>query len=94
MLAEHDRLKAFRLKPPQIEERSARFIKDNAEVLGEVERYKFVDEDGVYTGSQSVHNPHPGGYDYEILQSGNQATDAETRKRLSFPLGNDETRLH
>ncbi len=32
-----------------------------------MERYKFVDEDGVYTGSQSVHNPHPGGYDYEIL---------------------------
>ncbi|HSW29421.1 MAG TPA: site-specific DNA-methyltransferase [Longimicrobiales bacterium] len=43
------------------------FIKDNASLLGEVDRYKFVDDNGVYTGSQSVHNPHPGGYEYEIL---------------------------
>jgi len=66
LLTEYERLRALKLKLPKIEEEIRSFIKDNAEVLGEVDRYKFVDDDGVYTGSQSVHNPHPGGYDYEI----------------------------
>lgn len=43
------------------------FLRDNAESVGEIERYRFVDERGVYAGSESVHNPHPGGYRYDIL---------------------------
>jgi adenine-specific DNA-methyltransferase len=54
------------------------FIKDNSEMLGEIERYRFVDDDGIYTGSESVHNPHPGGYVYEILHP-------VTRKPMRLP---------
>jgi len=50
----------------QMEKEYRQFIKDNAATIGELERYKFLDDEGPYTGSESVHNPHPGGYDYEI----------------------------
>jgi adenine-specific DNA-methyltransferase len=51
----------------EIAQELRKFIKDNSEIIGELERYKLVDEDGLYTGSESVHNPHPDGYDYEII---------------------------
>ena len=35
--------------------------------LGPMDRYKYIDGDGVYTGSQSVHNPGREGYRYDIL---------------------------
>lgn len=66
LLGEYERLKQQGLSIEAIQEGLRAFIRDNAEVLGEVDRYKFVDADGVYTGSQSVHNPHPGGYEYDI----------------------------
>ncbi|MFJ3028514.1 DNA methyltransferase [Curtobacterium sp. NPDC087080] len=35
--------------------------------LGPLDRYKYIDAGGVYTGSQSVHNPGREGYRYDIL---------------------------
>lgn len=35
--------------------------------LGLLDRYKYIDAGGVYTGSQSVHNPGREGYRYDIL---------------------------
>jgi len=35
--------------------------------LWPLDRYKYIDEGGVYTGSQSVHNPGREGYRYEVL---------------------------
>ena len=35
--------------------------------LGPLDRYKYIDDNGVYTGSQSVHNPGREGYRYDIL---------------------------
>ena len=67
LLQEYERLKEQGATPVAIQSNLRNFIRDNAAVLGEVDRYKFVDSDGVYTGSQSVHNPHPGGYEYEIM---------------------------
>ncbi|MFO1452673.1 MAG: site-specific DNA-methyltransferase [Opitutaceae bacterium] len=66
LLGEYERLKASGCGVEAIQAGIRDFIKDNEGVLGEVDRYKFVDEDGVFTGSQSVHNPHPNGYDYEL----------------------------
>ena len=66
LLNEYHRLKNKNLTLGQIQKRIRDFIRDNKTILGEVDRYKFVDENGIYTGSQSVHNPHPGGYEYEI----------------------------
>jgi adenine-specific DNA-methyltransferase len=80
LVAEYRRLKERGLQPDEIQSNLREFIKDNEESLAEVDRYKFVDADGVYTGSQSVHNPHPGGYEYEILHPG-------TKCRSSAPLG-------
>lgn len=35
--------------------------------LSPLDRYKYIDFDGVYTGSQSVHNPGKEGYRYDVL---------------------------
>ena len=67
LLGEYQRLKASRLPVPEIQEALREFIRSNKAALAEVDRYKYVDKKGVFTGSQSVHNPHPGGYDYEIF---------------------------
>lgn len=51
----------------EIEKRIKEFISDNFEIMGFLTRYKNVDTNGVYTGSESVHNPKAGGYVYDIL---------------------------
>lgn len=65
--AEYERLKAEGLRTTEIQARIREFISDNEESLGFLSRYKMVDDKGVYTGSESVHNPRPGGYDFEVL---------------------------
>ena len=35
--------------------------------LGPLDRYKYIDDNGIYTGSQSVHNPGREGYRYDIM---------------------------
>jgi len=64
---EYERLKSEGLSVEQIQAQIREFISDNEESVGFLSRYKFVDADGVYTGSESVHNPRAGGYDFEIL---------------------------
>jgi adenine-specific DNA-methyltransferase len=65
--SEYERLRAQGLSIEQVRDGVRQFIADNEEVLGFLGRYKHVDEQGVYTGSESVHNPRPGGYDFEVL---------------------------
>lgn len=67
LVQEYERLRDQGAAPEKVQSALRDFIRDNAALLGEVDRYKFVDDRGVYTGSQSVHNPHPGGYEYEII---------------------------
>jgi len=67
LLDYYEQLKAAAVNHEEMEKEYRQFIKDNAATVGEIERYKFIDEEGPYTGSESVHNPHPGGYDYEII---------------------------
>ncbi len=43
------------------------WFKENKAFLGVLDRYKYIDEDGVYTGSQSVHNPGKEGYRYDVV---------------------------
>lgn len=43
------------------------WFKENKWQLWPLDRYKYIDRDGVYTGSQSVHNPGRGGYRYDII---------------------------
>jgi adenine-specific DNA-methyltransferase len=65
--AEYEKLKEAKLPLAMIEQRIRDFISDNEESLGFLTRYKNVDADGIYTGSESVHNPRAGGYDFEVL---------------------------
>jgi adenine-specific DNA-methyltransferase len=43
------------------------WFRDHKHQLGPLDRYKYIDEGGVYTGSQSVHNPGKEGYRYDVL---------------------------
>lgn len=43
------------------------WFKENKFQLGPLDRYKFIDEGGIYTGSQSVHNPGKDGYRYDVI---------------------------
>lgn len=85
LLAEYHRLKGAGLGLASIQHRIRQFIRDNRALLAEVDRYKFVDEHGIYTGSQSVHNPHPGGYEYEILHPVTQRPMHRPANGYRFP---------
>lgn len=43
------------------------WFRENKAQLGPLDRYKHIDTGGVYTGSQSVHNPGKEGYRYDVL---------------------------
>jgi adenine-specific DNA-methyltransferase len=43
------------------------WFKENKSQLGQLDRYKYIDFGGVYTGSQSVHNPGKEGYRYDVF---------------------------
>ncbi|TXL08460.1 site-specific DNA-methyltransferase [Methylococcaceae bacterium CS1] len=45
----------------------SKWFRENKNQLSSLDRYKYIDNDGVYTGSQSVHNPGKEGYRYDIL---------------------------
>ena len=45
----------------------ARWFRENKAFRGPLDRYKYIDEGGVYTGSQSVHNPGKEGYRYDVI---------------------------
>ena len=43
------------------------WFRENRQFLGVLDRYRYIDHDGVYTGSQSVHNPGKEGYRYDVI---------------------------
>lgn len=55
------------------------WFRENKSQLGELDRYKYIDFDGVYTGSQSVHNPGKEGYRYDVIHP-------KTKKPCKEPL--------
>lgn len=44
-----------------------KWFKENKHNLWPLDRYKYIDKGGVYTGSQSVHNPGKEGYRYDVM---------------------------
>ncbi|WP_295436651.1 site-specific DNA-methyltransferase [uncultured Thiodictyon sp.] len=83
------------------------WFKGNKVFLGPLDRYKYIDAGGVYTGSQSVHNPGREGYRYDVLHPRTKKPckqplmgyrfPEETLKRLlaedRILFGEDETKL-
>lgn len=43
------------------------WYREHKEQLPPLDRYKYIDRGGVYTGSQSVHNPGREGYRYDVI---------------------------
>ena len=83
------------------------WYRDNKSQLGPFEDYKFIDKDGVYAGSRSVHNPGKEGYRYDIIHPVTQKPCAQPLMGYRFPkssmdeliksgriiFGEDETKL-
>ncbi|WP_435949748.1 site-specific DNA-methyltransferase [Psychrobacter sp. DM8] len=51
----------------QLEEEYRKWFKENKSQLGNLDRYRYIDEGGIYIGSQSVHNPGKEGYRYDVI---------------------------
>lgn len=51
----------------ELQEDYSKWFKENKQYLGPLDRYKYIDFGGVYTGSQSVHNPGKEGYRYDVI---------------------------
>lgn len=54
-------------KQHELQEAYTRWFKENKDFLWPLDRYKYIDTGGVYTGSQSVHNPGREGYRYDVM---------------------------
>jgi adenine-specific DNA-methyltransferase len=44
-----------------------KWFRQHRHELWPLDRYKYIDRDGIYTGSQSVHNPGKEGYRYDVI---------------------------
>lgn len=51
---------------PALQAAYQNWLRENKQFLGPLEGYKFIDGDGIYAGSRSVHNPGKEGYRYSI----------------------------
>ena len=83
------------------------WYRENKAQLGPLADYKFIDRDGVYAGSRSVHNPGKEGYRYDVIhpETGKPCVQPlmgyrfpeESMKRLleqkRVLFGDDETKL-
>ena len=64
--------KFVREYPNQADRQAAysEWFRENKAQLWEFDRYKYIDGGGIYTGSQSVHNPGKEGYRYDVPYRG------------------------
>jgi adenine-specific DNA-methyltransferase len=53
--------------PKELSAAYQKWYRENKPYLWPLDRYKYIDKDGVYTGSQSVHNPGREGYRYDVI---------------------------
>lgn len=51
----------------ELQKNYTEWFRENKFQLGELDRYKYIDSGGIYTGSQSVHNPGKEGYRYDVI---------------------------
>ena len=51
----------------ELQQKYSIWYKENKNQLWPLDRYKYIDFGGVYTGSQSVHNPGKEGYRYDVI---------------------------
>jgi adenine-specific DNA-methyltransferase len=86
LIAEYQRLLTrFGNEPAKIEAELRVFIKANEETLVPLTHYNRVDYDGIYTGSRKVHNPNPGGYEYDIAHPNTGETVVAPANGYRYP---------
>ena len=61
------------------------WFKANKIFLWPLDRYRYIDFDGVYTGSQSVHNPGKEGYRYDVIHPKTNKPCKEPLMGYRFP---------
>ncbi|MER8970645.1 site-specific DNA-methyltransferase [Mesorhizobium sp. M0808] len=90
-----------------LQESYSRWFRENKSQLGPLDRYKYIDRGGVYTGSQSVHNPGKEGYRYAVIHPVTKKACKEPLMGYRFPketmdrllsegrilFGDDETKI-
>ncbi len=62
-----------------------KWFREHKHELGTLDRYKYIDEDGIYTGSQSVHNPGKEGYRYDVVHPVTKKPCKEPLNGYRFP---------
>lgn len=65
--------------PKELQSTYTRWFREHKRELWPLDRYKYIDANGIYTGSQSVHNPGREGYRYDV-------THPKTGKPCKQPL--------
>lgn len=84
-----------------------KWFRENKNQLWPFDRYKYIDDGGIYTGSQSVHNPGKEGYRYDVIHPVTGRPCTEPLMGYRFPretldklisegrvlYGEDETKL-
>jgi adenine-specific DNA-methyltransferase len=55
-----------RYKGEELQEQYAKWFRENKPFLKPMEGYKFIDDNGVFAGSRSVHNPGREGYRFDV----------------------------
>lgn len=71
----------------------SRWFKEHKNQLGPLDRYKYIDFDGIYTGSQSVHNPGREGYRYDVVHPVTQKPCKQPLMGYRFPESTMKTLL-
>ena len=66
MLDEYKQIKKNADHINKIQQEFRHFVRANQESLVPLTHYTRIDEHGPYTGSRKVHNPKPGGYEYDV----------------------------
>ena len=61
------------------------WFREHKAELWPLDRYKYIDEGGVYTGSQSVHNPGREGYRYDVIHPGTKLPCKQPLMGYRFP---------
>lgn len=100
----------FIKKYPKQKERQEAYtswFSENKAVLWPFDRYRYIDDGGIYTGSQSVHNPGKEGYRYDVIHPRTKKPCVEPLMGYRFPpetmdellkedrilFGEDETKI-
>ena len=71
-----------------------KWFRENKLFLGQLDRYKYIDGGGVYTGSQSVHNPGREGYRYDIIHPDTKKATKQPLMGYRFPETTMNLMLH